>query len=94
LLTVALLIRIYQYDLEDGERGYFLRPNPKERSSFVNPIPTIVSEKFKPEHISEIWIGSRCNKQKAEDEIKKLLEKNGYNVDDISIQCSEIPYGG
>lgn len=77
---------------KDNERGYFLRPTDKKNNPFVNPIPTITSEKFKKDFIAEIWIGPACNKQQARYEVESILEKNGYEEGQIIIYDSDIPY--
>lgn len=51
--------------LQDNERGYDLRPNKKEDSQFINPVPIIKSELFNKDKIVKIGIGPACNKEKT-----------------------------
>jgi len=74
------------------ERGFFYRDNGRENNVLVNPIPTIISEQFSKDCISEIWIGPACHKKQAEYKVREILNKHGYG--EIPIRYSDIPYRG
>lgn len=63
----------------------------RPESSLINCVPTITYD-YQPDHISEIWVGPKCNFQIAKNRIKRILEENNFDSKKITIEKSNIPY--
>lgn len=55
-------------------------------------IPTLSPYKFKKDDISAIWVGPSCEFLEARSFILVLLQKNGFNIDNIQIKQCPLPY--
>jgi hypothetical protein len=80
------------------ERKFFTAREPKVSSPFTSEnelnIPRLKSEKFVHEDKCEIWIGPRCDFNRAKEEISKILQMSGYDIKNIQIFKSDRPYRG
>lgn len=93
--------KLIPFFFPDDRRGCLQITKKESKINNMNIIKDAAKEKrfieckpFAKETIKEIWIGPRCDKELAVQEIKALLDENGYDISNIRINQCDLPYVG